>query len=151
MKDTESFVSGRAHLIEHADSVLIPVALCRVSCGFPSPADDYIEKVIDLNQVLIKHPFSTFIVQAEGDSMIDVGIMNETRVLVDRMLESKSGDIIVARIGDEMCVKQLFIDDEGKVFLMPKNENYKPLEITEDMDFEVWGKVICAVTEFHKK
>ena len=148
MKETTSFVSGRAHLIEKPDSVLIPIALYRASCGFPSPADDYIEKVIDLNQELIKHPFSTFIVQAEGDSMIEVGIMNETRLLVDRMPEAKSGDIIVARIGDEMCVKQLFITDEGKVFLMPKNENYKPLEITEDMDFEVWGKVIFAITEF---
>ena len=150
MKKTESFFSGRAYLVEKPDSVLIPVALCRASCGFPSPADDYIEKVIDLNQELVKHPFSTFIVQAEGDSMIDVGIMNETRLLVDRMPESKSGDIIVARIGDEMCVKQLFISDEGKVLLMPKNENYQPIEITEDMDFEVWGKVICAVTEFNK-
>jgi DNA polymerase V len=150
MKETKSFVSGHAHLSEHPDSVLIPVALCRASCGFPSPADDYIEKVIDLNQELIKHPFSTFIVQAEGDSMIDVGIMHDTRILVDRMIEPKSGDIIIARIGDEMCIKQLLVTDEGKVFLMPRNENYKPIEITEDMDFEIWGKVICAVTEFNK-
>ncbi|HEY8562532.1 MAG TPA: translesion error-prone DNA polymerase V autoproteolytic subunit [Pyrinomonadaceae bacterium] len=148
MKETESFVSGRAHLIEKPDSILIPLALCRASCGFPSPADDYIEKVIDLNQELIRHPFSTFLVRAEGDSMIDAGILDESVLIVDRMVEAQSGDIVVARIGDEMCVKELFIDDAGKVLLMPKNENYKPIEITAEMDFEVWGKVICSITKF---
>jgi DNA polymerase V len=148
MKETGNFVSGRAYLIEQPDSVLIPLALCRASCGFPSPADDYIETVVDLNQELIKHPFSTFLVRAEGDSMIDVGIFPETVLIVDRMIETSPGDIIVARIGDEMCVKQLFITDEGKVLLMPKNENYKPLEISEDMDFEIWGKVVCSINKY---
>ena len=148
MKETESFVGGRAYLVEKPDSVLLPLALYRASCGFPSPADDYIESVIDLNQELIRHPFSTFLVRAEGDSMIDVGIFPGTVLIVDRMLETQTGDIIVARIGDEMCVKQLFISDEGQVFLRPKNESYKPIEITEDLDFEIWGKVVCAITKF---
>jgi SOS-response transcriptional repressor LexA len=51
---------------------------------------------------------------------------------------------VIARIGDEMCVKELFIDDAGKVLLIPKNANYKPIEILEDMDFEIWGKVIVS-------
>jgi DNA polymerase V len=147
MKEIKSFVSGRAFLIEKPDSVLIPLALCRASCGFPSPADDYIESVIDLNQELIRHPFATFLVRATGDSMIDVGIQNETVLIVDRMVETKPGDIVIARIGDEMCVKELFIDDKGRVLLMPKNENFKPLEITEDMDFEIWGKVVCSINK----
>jgi SOS-response transcriptional repressor LexA len=63
------------------------------------------------------------------------------------MVETKSGDIVIARIGDEMCVKELFIDDEGKVFLMPKNVNYKPIIIDENMDFEIWGKVICSINK----
>jgi DNA polymerase V len=145
MKEVESFVSGRAFLIEKPDSVLIPLALARASCGFPSPADDYIETAIDLNQELIRHPFATFFVRASGDSMIDAGILPEATMIVDRAIETKSGDIVIARIGDELCVKQLFIDDEGRVFLMPKNVNYKPFEITEDMDFEIWGKVICSI------
>ena len=148
MKKKESFVSGRAYLIEKPDSILIPLALCRASCGFPSPADDYIESVIDLNQELIKHPFSTFLVRAEGDSMIDAGILHESVLIVDRMIETKSGDVVIARIGDEMCVKELFITNESKVLLLPKNENYKPIEITADMDFEVWGKVVCSITKF---
>ena len=147
MKEIRKIVSGRAFLIEKPDSVLIPLALARASCGFPSPADDYIESVIDLNQELIRHPFATFLVRATGDSMIDAGIQNETVLIVDRMVETKPGDIVIARIGDEMCVKELFIDDAGRVLLMPKNENYKPLEITEDMDFEIWGKVVCSINK----
>lgn len=148
MPETIENVSGRAYLIEQPDSVLIPLALARASCGFPSPADDYIETVIDLNQELIRHPFATFFVKATGDSMTDIGIHPEAVLIVDRAIETQSGDIVIARIGDEMCVKQLFIDEEGRVLLMPKNENYKPIEITEEMDFEVWGKVICSINQY---
>jgi DNA polymerase V len=148
MNKLKSSVSGRAFLIEKPDSILLPLALCRASCGFPSPADDYIESVIDLNQELIRHPFATFLVRATGDSMVDVGILHESVLIVDRMVETKPGDIVVARIGDEMCVKQLLIDDNGRVLLMPKNENYQPLEITEDMDFEIWGKVIVSFNQY---
>ena len=77
--------------------------------------------------------------------MIDAGIRPNATLIVDRMIETKSGDIVIARIGDEMCVKELFIDDEGKVFLMPKNVNYKPIIIDENMDFEIWGKVVCSI------
>ncbi len=68
-------------------------------------------------------------------------------LIVDRAIETKSGDIVIARIGEELCVKELFIDQDGKVFLMPKNENYKPILITEDLDFEIWGKVICSINK----
>ena len=125
----------------------IPLALARASCGFPSPANDYIETVIDLNQELIRHPFATFFVRASGDSMIDVGILPDATLIVDRMIETKSGDIVIARIGDELCVKELFIDDAGRVLLVPKNDNYKPIIIDENMDFEIWGKVICSINK----
>ncbi|MCD9187814.1 MAG: translesion error-prone DNA polymerase V autoproteolytic subunit [Pyrinomonadaceae bacterium] len=147
MNEIKSFIAGRAFLMENPDSVLIPLALWRASCGFPSPADDYIETAIDLNQELIRHPFATFFVRATGDSMIDVGIQPEAVLIVDRAVETKSGDIVVARIGDEMCVKQLFIDDAGRVLLVPKNENYKPIVIDENMDFEIWGKVVCSINK----
>jgi DNA polymerase V len=136
--------------ISHNQSVpfAFPLFLSRVSAGFPSPADDYIETSIDLNKELIRHPFSTFFVCASGDSMIGVGIMDKTKLLVDRMIETKSGDIVIARIGDDVCVKELYIDDAGKVLLLSKNENYKPIMIDENMDFEIWGKVVCAISQF---
>ena len=147
MREIENYISGRAYLLEKPDSVLIPLALCRASCGFPSPAEDYIESVIDLNQELIRHPFATFFVRATGDSMIDVGILPDAVLVVDRAVETKSGDIVIARIGDEMCVKQLKIDDAGQVWLLPRNANYRPIEITEEMDFEIWGKVIVSFNQ----
>jgi DNA polymerase V len=81
--------------------LLIPFVLSSVSAGFPSPADDYIETSIDLNRELIRHPFATFFVRAAGDSMIDAGIKPDATLIVDRAVESKSGDIVIARIGDE--------------------------------------------------
>jgi DNA polymerase V len=132
---------------ENYQAVSCPLVLSRVSAGFPSPADDYVESSIDLNKELVRHPAGTFFVRASGDSMIEAGIQPNATLIVDRMLETKSGDIVIARIGDEMLVKELQIDDEGKVWLVPKNINHKPFEITPDLDFEVWGKVIWAINK----
>ncbi len=148
MQEIRSFVNGRVFPVGQLEPLLIPLVLSQVSAGFPSPADDYIETSIDLNKELIRHPFATFFVRASGDSMIDAGIRPNATLVVDRMVETKSGDIVIAQIGDELCVKELFLDDEGKVFLMPKNKNYKPIIISEDLDFEVWGKVVCAINKF---
>jgi DNA polymerase V len=126
---------------------LFPLVGASVSAGFPSPADDYIETSIDLNRELVRHPFATFFVRASGDSMIGAGIKPNATLVVDRAIETKSGDVVIARIGDEMCVKELFIDEEGKILLVPKNDNYKAIEITEDMDFEIWGKVVCSINK----
>lgn len=154
MREIENF-SGRVLLGEKvnfgnrnfAGELLIPLVVSSVSAGFPSPADDYIETSIDLNRELIRHPFATFYVRASGDSMIDAGIRANATLIVDRAIETKSGDIVIARIGDELCVKELFIDEESKIFLLPKNDNYKPIIITEDLDFEIWGKVICSINK----
>lgn len=136
-----------AESVDVPSVLLFPLVASSVSAGFPSPADDYIETSVDLNRELVRHPFATFFVRASGDSMVGAGITPNATLVVDRMIETKSGDIVIARIGDEMCVKELFIDDEGKVFLVPKNENYKAIEITEDMDFEIWGKVVCSINK----
>lgn len=147
MQEITSFVNGRVFPLEPLEPTLIPFVLSQVSAGFPSPADDYIECSIDLNKELIRHPAATFCVRAEGDSMVDAGIRPNAALIVDRMIETKSGDIVIARIGDDMCVKELFIDEDGKVLLIPKNDNYKPILIDEDMDFEIWGKVICSINK----
>jgi len=144
MQEIRSFVNGRVFPVEQIEPLFLPLILSRVAAGFPSPAEDYIESSIDLNRELIRHPFATFYVRASGDSMIDAGIRPNATLIVDRAIETKSGDIVIARIGDEMCVKELFIDDSGKVLLVPKNANYKPIEISEGMDFEIWGKVIVS-------
>jgi DNA polymerase V len=121
MQEIEGF-SGRVFIGENLNfnnqnfpgDLLIPLVWSSVSAGFPSPADDYIETSIDLNRELIRHPFATFYVRARGDSMIDAGIRPNATLIVDRAIETKSGDIVIARIGDELCVKELFIDDGEK-------------------------------------
>ena len=122
-----------------------PLVSSRVSAGFPSPAEDYIEGRIDLNRELIRNPLSTFYVRVTGDSMINIGIYPNCLLVVDRAMETQDGNIIIARIFDELCVKRLTICNNGKVWLFSENENYAPIEITEDVDFEVWGRVLYSI------
>ena len=121
-----------------------PLIQWRISAGFPSPAEDYVEGRIDLNRDLIKHPFATFYIRLTGDSM-EPRIHEGALILVDRMVETKDDDIIVARIGHDLCVKRLRIEADGKVYLLAENATYPPIQITEEMDFEVWGRVMNSI------
>ena len=124
-----------------------PLLMWRIPAGFPSPAEDYVEGRIDLNRDLIKHPLSTFYIRVAGDSMVGVGIMPGALLVVDRAVEATEGNIVVARIGDELCVKR-FVMEEGRILLMPENESYRPIEIIEGMDFEIWGRVMHAIRSY---
>ena len=124
-----------------------PLIMCRVPAGFPSPAEDYVEGRIDLNRDLIKHPLSTFYVRVSGDSMIGAGIMPGALLVVDRAVEALDGHIVIARIDDELCVKRLSMGDDGRICLLSENKQYAPIEITEGMDFEVWGRVLHSIQD----
>ena len=125
-----------------------PLVTFRVSAGFPSPADDYLEGWIDLNQHLIKHPASTFFVRVAGDSMTGAGIQDGDLLIVDRSANCASGSIVVARIEDEFTLKRLIIKKGGKAFLVPENDKFPSIELTEDSDCEIWGRVIGSVREY---
>lgn len=122
-----------------------PLVLYRVSAGFPSPAEDYVEGRIDLNRDLIPHPIATFYIRVAGDSMTGAGIDAGDLLIVDRAAETGDGHIVVARIGDELCVKRLCIERNGKIWLLSANDNYQPIEIKEADDFEVWGRVLHSI------
>ncbi len=122
----------------------VPLFVSRVSAGFPSPAEDWVEQRIDLNRWLIDHPATTFCVRVTGDSMTNAQINDGDVLIVDRMVRADSGDVVVARVGDEMCVKRLRIID-GRPWLYPENDLYQPLEITEEDEFAVWGKVLHVI------
>ncbi len=124
-----------------------PLFSACVSAGFPSPAEDYVEGQLDLNRHLIKHPVATFYVRVAGDSMINAGIHPDSILVVDRAVEADDGDIVIARLGDELCVKRLSIC-EGKVWLVPENAAYEAIEVTEEMDFEVWGRVMHSIRSY---
>lgn len=124
----------------------IPEFLSGISAGFPSPADDYVDKHLDLNEYLIRHPAATFYVRVTGDSMINAGIQSGDLLVVDRALEPAHNRIVLAVVMGEFTVKRL-VKRDGAVFLVPENPAYEEIEIMPDMDFEVWGVVTNVIHE----
>ena len=122
----------------------LPLYASTVRAGFPSPADDYIDMHIDLNEYLISHQASTFIVRASGDSMIGSGIHSGDLLIVDRSLEPAQGKIVIAAINGELTVKRLRILD-GRVQLLPDNDSYPPIDISEDLELVIWGVVTFVI------
>ena len=122
----------------------LPLYLSRIKAGFPSPAEDYLDKKLDLNEHLIKHPASSFFVKVKGDSMIGAGINSGDILIVDRSLEPKDKRIVVAVVNGDFTVKR--ISKIGtKFLLLAENPKYSPIEIKDGMDFEVWGVVVHVI------
>lgn len=119
----------------------LPVGLSRVSAGFPSPAEDYEDRRLDINQYLVARPSSTFFFEVKGVSMREFGILDGDLLVCDRSLQARHGDLVVAFVNGERLVKQLF-SRAGRVRLVAGNPDYPPLEILEGMEFEIWGVVI---------
>lgn len=121
-----------------------PLFLVPVSAGFPSPAEDYIEGNLDLNQYLIRHPAATFFVKVTGSSMIDAGIHDGDILIVDRSLKPANRKVVIAVVNGELTVRRIRVT-RGKVILISENKDYQPLQVEEDMDFEVWGVVTTVI------
>lgn len=132
------------YLMDGTQGQLIPFLQARVSAGFPSSAENYLEKSLDLNELLIKHPAATFFVRVKGESMINAGIKSQDILIVDRALSVSHNKIVVVRVHDELTVKRIMMH-EDKLLLMPDNETYKPIEITAETDFEIWGVVTYVI------
>lgn len=115
-----------------------------ISAGFPSPADDYLEEELDLNDYLIKNPEATFFVRVAGDSMIQAGIYQDDILVVDCSLEARAGDVIVALIEGEFTVKR-FVRLQGQYFLQPENPAYAAIQLQEGTEFQVWGVVTHVI------
>jgi DNA polymerase V len=128
------------------EEIRIPFFTNRVQAGFPSPAMDYMEERIDLNKELIKHPLATFIVECEGTSMINAFIPPRAKLLVDRSLTPKNGDIVLAVVNGEFTVKFLK-KNEYKCFLVPANKKYEEIEVTGEMEMQVWGVVTSIIID----
>ena len=124
--------------------VPLPFFAAGIPCGFPSPADDYLETNIDLNDLLITNAPSTFLIYATGESMINAGIMDGDILVVDRSLKPKNKDIIVALINGDFLVKRLYLKDE-KVWLCSENKNFPKIEVSKDSIFQIWGVVTNAI------
>lgn len=115
-----------------------------IPAGFPSPAQDANSDTLDLNRELIHSPSSTFCARVSGDSMIDCGISDGDLLIIDKALTPHDGSIAVCYIDGDFTVKRISIHNDG-IYLMPANPNYRPIPVSEDSNFQVWGIVTYIV------
>ncbi|HHQ4476159.1 TPA: translesion error-prone DNA polymerase V autoproteolytic subunit [Aeromonas veronii] len=114
-----------------------------MACGFPSPAQDYTEQTIDLNQLCVTHPAATYFVRAAGDSMVDHGIRNGDLLVVDRSRKARHGSVVIAAVDGEFTVKKLRL--APTVVLLPGNPAYRPIHFSEGQELEIFGVVSFVV------
>jgi len=132
-----------------AAPIHIPLFGCKVPAGFPSPADDYIEGRLSLDEHLISNKDATFFVRAKGNSMTGAGIFDGDLLVVDKSLDPSSGDIIIAIIDGDLTVKR-FIRRGERVILKPENPRFKEIELQDGQELLVWGVVTSTVKKFNK-
>ena len=130
--------------IENHKKVTTPLFLDSVSAGFPSPATDYLENKLDLNEHLVKHPASTFIVKASGPSMVEAGILSGDLLIVDRSVTPKNDNIVIASVLGDLAVKKLR-KKGNTLFLVSANNEYPSIEVKEEMECFIWGVVTYVI------
>ncbi|HCN00098.1 translesion error-prone DNA polymerase V autoproteolytic subunit [Pantoea ananatis] len=121
----------------------LPLFMERVPCGFPSPAQDYVEQRIDLNKLIVQHPSSTYFLRVSGESMTGAGINDGDMLVVDSALRASHGDIVVASVEGEFTVKRLQL--QPCLQLMPMNRQFKPIAISTEDALEVFGVVTYVI------
>ena len=127
--------------------VKAPLFASEPAAGFPAPADDLVEKALDINDLVVQNPASTFFVRVRGDSMEGAGIFSGDVLVVDRAVEPRDGKIVVAAVYGEMVVKRLR-NVSGRHTLYSENESYEPIEVSENDDCYIWGTVVGSVRTF---
>ena len=129
---------------ELSESLRLPLFGHKIAAGFPSPADDYVEDRIDLNQHLIRHKEATFFLRVKGESMLGAGIHDGDLLVVDRALDPVDGKIVIAVLDGELTVKRLE-RKKGLIRLMPENPAFKPIEVKNEQDLVIWGVVTNVI------
>jgi len=133
--------------VDRKTRIALPLFSGGVSAGFPSPAEDYTDRRLDLNDLLIRNPAATFFVRVDGDSMIGAGIHHDDILVVDRSRQAGSGDIVIAVLDGELTVKRL-VRTARSCRLVAENSDYPSIEILEEHDCEIWGVVTSVVHRF---
>jgi len=129
---------------KNPSSISVPLFNDKVAAGFPSPADDYIEKTLDLNDLLVQKPAATFFVRAEGESMLGAGIHPNDILVVDRSIEAVPGKIVICALNGELTVKRLK-SMADKIILGAENPAYPDIIIQEAIDVVIWGVVTSVI------
>ena len=125
-------------------TVSLPFVESGISAGFPSPADDFLDISIDLNKEFVKNPSTTFYGRVKGDSMINAGLNSGDLLIIDKSLEPINNKIAVCFIDGEFTVKRIKIEKDI-VWLVAENKKYKPIKVTCDNDFLIWGIVTTVI------
>ncbi len=144
-----SFLRQRAVIFPAAGShpIRIPLFSHKVAAGFPSPADDYIQERLSLDEHLIHHKEATFFVRAKGNSMLGAGIFDGDLLVVDKSLNPKSGDIVIAVVDGDLTVKRL-IKRGDTILLKPENSKFSDIEFHEGQELLIWGVVTSTTKKF---
>ncbi len=140
----EAIVSAVLPAAVEPPGLSLPLFANRVPAGFPSPADDYVEDMLDLNQQLVKNPAATFFVRVQGNSMTGAGIFDGDTLVVDRAINPRSGNIVVAVVDGELTVKRLS-QRKGIIRLLPENPEFAPIEFSEGQELVIWGVVTNVI------
>ena len=127
--------------------LLLPLAAHRVPAGFPSPATDYLEDGLDLNDYLVQHPAATFLFSVQGHSMQGAGILDGDKVVVDRAVDARHGHIVVATVDGEFTLKRLY-QRHNRVELHPENPAFPPIQFTGSTQLQIWGVVVGVVRRY---
>lgn len=145
-------IVGIAHAGRHRPPPpAVPLMAGAVPAGFPSPAEDFAEGRLDLNDHLIRRPAATFIVRVKGDSMTGAGIFPGDFLVVDRSLEAQSGSIVIAAVGGELTVKRLHRAGDRHWMLIAESPRYPPITLGPEPDCMIWGVVTSAIHQFERR
>lgn len=125
--------------------IMLPLQVDRVSAGFPSPAQDYVENKLDLNELCVPHPSATYLVKALGDSMLDAGIHPGDILIVDRSIQARHGHVVIAELDGELTVKRLEL--KPCVRLVPCNPKYQSIELGGEDELCLMGVVIRSIRD----
>ena len=136
----------KADITSHAE---LPYVEGGIQAGFPSPAQDFINETIDLNKELINHPAATFYGRVVGDSMIIEVIEEGDVLIIDRSLEPHNKDLVVCCIDGEFTLKRIQVES-NKVWLIPSNELFDPILVTQDNQFSIWGVVTYVIKIYRR-
>lgn len=128
----------------------LPYADMGIQAGFPSPAQDYIDKSLDFNRELIEHPSATFYAKVVGDSMIGAGISGGDIVVIDRAVDAEQDDIVVVFLDGEFTIKYIDFSElrHNRIWLRPANPDFQPIKVAASADFRVWGVVVKVIKNF---
>ena len=144
MKETKAVPIDAALETDHSSRESLPLYLSPVAAGFPSPAEDYLDRKLDLHEHLVRNHAATFFLRVSGDSMIQAGILDGDLLVVDRSITPGNGSVVIAAVEGELTVKYLTQKD-GRVLLVPANDEYPALDISEQEDAVIWGVVTYAI------